>query len=68
MIYIYAACILSLAGAFVARHVVYALNKRERGGDVNSAELVAILILDAIGLTLFSFAFVQILDYVKGAA
>lgn len=64
MIYFYAACVLSLIGSFVSRNVKYRFNRQEHG--FNPYELVAVLILDVIDIGLFSFAFVKVLDYVKG--
>jgi len=66
MIYIYAACVLSLIGSFVSRTVKYRFNRQEYG--FNTYELVAVLILDVIDLGLFSFVFVKLLDYMKGVA
>lgn len=66
MIYIYAACVLSLIGSFVSRNVKYRFNRQEHG--FNTYELVAVLILDVIDLGLFSFVFVKLLDYMKGVA
>lgn len=65
IVYFYAACVLSTIGSFVARNVKFKLEQR---GPVDGAVLTAVLILDAIDLALFSFAFVKLLDYVKGAA
>jgi len=44
--------------------VKYRFNRQEHG--FNPYELVAVLILDVIDIGLFSFAFVKVLDYVKG--
>lgn len=66
MIYIYAACVISLIGSFVSRNVKYRFNRQEYG--FNTYELVAVLILDVIDIGLFSFVFVRLLDYMKEVA
>lgn len=66
MIYIYAACVISLIGSFVSRNVKYRFNRQEYG--FNTYELVAVLIFDVIDIGLFSFVFVRLLDYMKEVA
>ena len=68
MIYIYAAAVLVLANSFITRHVMYEIELSKRGRSPHPFEWVIILILDAINLIPFSFALVQILDYVKGVS
>ena len=65
MIYIYAACVLSLIGAFTARQVKRALSY-EKGASWQYYLLC--LVKDAAEVALFSFAIVELLNYVKVAA